>query len=223
MMTSNITNTDALRHELINGYFTKALLKRYKPFTIPVSYPLIPEIIDGKAKLVAFPPFNLPISLKGKGTTAISNLCNEIMNFYTHLPIKCQADFDDWFYKTADKFITDCGGGVTFGNAQKIINITLKHLYAYADVTKLNKFKYCHFTLDRYTYGAPYRKKYGFYEDIKGNKVKTCWTKLSESEYKDCQKEIRNYFSSSRCAYKDASNGNLTPFEAEFIIWQKYK
>ena len=224
MKTKNKSETDALRQELINGYFSKPLLKGYDPFTAPDSLnSLILDIINKKAKRVAFPPFHLPISLKGEGTTAISNLCSEINNFYTHLPIKCQTDFDDWFYKTADKFIVECGYKVTFGNAQKIINITLKHLYAYADVTKLGQFKYCHFTLDRYTYGAAYCKANGFYEDITSKKVETCWTKLSQSEYKDCQKDIRTYFSSSSCTYQDVSGGNLTPFEAEFIIWQDYK
>ena len=229
MKTTHNTGTKDLRDELVNIYFSKILLKGYPRNKTRVSKSLIRNIIEGKAKRVAFPPYRLPISLKGKGTTAISNLCQDIYDFYNTKPLVSQADFDKWFNQVANNFISATGGSTSFGNAQKIINITLKHLYAYTSKKKIENFKYCHFTLDDITYGGFYKyhlnKGTSFYKkEINTTKLTKKWTTINEEEYYSIQEEIREYFySRRRCFYQDGIGQNLTPFEAEIVIWTEYK
>lgn len=229
-MTSNITNKDALRHELIRDYFENVLLGSCPAFKTKVNERLIESIIVEKAKGAAFGRFNTPKYLEGCYSTPIINLRNNIWKYYKAVEAhKDQENFDKWFVATANEFIEDCnakGGTVSFGNAQKIINLTLKHLYAYADKSKISHFKYCHFTLDDITYGGFNKKRLNhetsFYkrEVNIGGKTKR-WTHLTYEDYKKIQDEIRKFFAAG--TYKDSRGNILTPFEAEFVIWDEYK
>ena len=123
-----------------------------------------------------------------------------------------------------------------YGQAQKIVNITFKHIYCFGGMEKYEQyFKFCHMALDRYVFAW-------FRNDILpwiNNKIK------EEKEYKNInlpqdfswsskfadrgdpnspltylwfQDNIRKYIDESSL-FTNANGECLTPFQVEFYIW----
>ena len=101
-------------------------------------------------------------------------------------------------------FQSDCktkGYIHTYGNAQKMINVLFKYLSCFEDAAKYKDwFKYCHMTLDRFTYNG-YRLP--FYRDvvyprIYGSSTSTLriWSCLEYRDYDNVTKDIINYVNS---------------------------
>ena len=95
---------------------------------------------------------------------------------------------------------------ITYGKAQKIVNMAFKYLYCCEGAKNKEKlFKFCHMTLDTYTLNWVKKNT-----SIKRTKE---WSKLDKEEYLDIQKAIRKTIN---------ENGNLkkyTVLQNEFIIW----
>lgn len=143
---------------------------------------------------------------------ALRCLALEFVNYFKAPAPQSQADFDNWHRNICNKFIV-CFDKVlaksgyvqrmTYGKAQKIVNISFKYLYLFCNIEEgaNGHFRFCHMAID------------GIILDWYKNKVDpNCkcdnWSDLSEKEYFDIQDIIRNNFS---------SNENV--FLSEFEIW----
>ena len=140
---------------------------------------------------------------------------------------KTKDEFDEWhkniceeIHKEAEtKAVFD--NGATYGQIQKIVNMTFKYIYHYLknDVleTMEEKFKYCHMPIDGYIL------RWFNCEVIENSDKRKLpkWSKLDYDNgdsqyysYKHIQNLIYEYFCSEKNKYQ-----NLTPFQAEFYIW----
>ena len=166
-----------------------------------------------------------------------------IAYFNSPAPIN-PAAFDNWHRNECDKiidFLKRCNAQqiATYGIAQKIVNMTFKHLSCFNDAqTKADHFKYCHMALDSFTLKWFYSKVVPWYRRSsqitlattkKNNKggcfwkawrsgIKTTsWSNLEDYEYKDIITLIRGYFANN------PPNPPVTILEAEFVIWYEAK
>ena len=162
-----------------------------------------------------------------------------IAYFNSPAPIN-PAAFDNWHRNECDKiidFLKRCNAQqiATYGIAQKIVNMTFKHLSCFNDAqTNADHFKYCHMALDRFTLKWFYSKvvpwyrsnpnklstslKYdNFWQTWKSGIKTTPWSNLGEDEYKDIITLIRGYFANN------PPNPPVTILEAEFVIWYEAK
>ena len=128
--------------------------------------------------------------------------------------------FDDFI-----KFFQSRGYAVTYGQAQKVINMAFKYLYC-LDTKKEYKhiFDKCHIPLDSFTL-AWYKRNILRRTDDKKYQIKSddSWSKLSREKYTNIQELINSRVSKG---LKIKINGNdlplpKIPLEFEFIIWQE--
>lgn len=146
-----------------------------------------------------------------------------------------QADFDKWHLETCrnliDKFGTwGVGAELTYGQAQKWINISFKYLYAFTlfcccvngfpSVIVVWKMEYCHLPLDNIVICSLSAKEI---EELKkidkkwkiGKKSWTydgrSWSKLTESDYITIQEDLRKVFGKTR--------KGQTMLQIDFDIW----
>ncbi len=109
---------------------------------------------------------------------------------------KNQSAYDEAFYTLAYKITTDIKY-FTFGNAQKLINMTFKYLYimVYRSVGKKNRFRFCHCPVDQ-------RIQIAVWRECKKNGIKLgcqqdfCYSwsmdiPSSKSNYERFQKAVR--------------------------------
>lgn len=130
---------------------------------------------------------------------------------YFNASVLSQEDFDDWHEKRCiqilekiQRYYTNSNGSpVNYGKAQKIVNITFKGCYCLNGVNEAY-FAHCHMALDSFTLTWYNRNN-------RENPIKTNWSNLNKSEYKDIVKGIREM--------DDPVFLNLTPLQKEFLIW----
>lgn len=122
-------------------------------------------------------------------------------------------------------FFQNYGYRVTYGQAQKVINMAFKYLYC-LDTKKEYKdiFDKCHVPLDSFTL-AWYKRNILKKTDAKDYQIKSedSWSKLSKEKYTHIQELIKTRVGEG---LKIKINGNelylpQTPLEFEFIIWQE--
>ena len=162
------------------------------------------------------------MSRRAKGHT--DDIRNESVRFLcgyfrTHSPfaIADQGDFDEWHRKACERycaqmnaFITRNGFSfvITYGRAQKVLNMTFKYLFcttAYRkNVEKIAAF--LHMTLDGYTLNWYKEMVIPYFNRLPGTVTKlkkgsvSDWSKMNEPgmyQYKDIQEGIREYLSSA--------------------------
>ncbi len=137
--------------------------------------------------------------------SVFKELVREIYDFF--------ADSKDFTHAEYCKIVTNSfknkGTHTTYGQAQKIVNMTFKYLYCFLDRDKYkNKFDNCDIALDRFTL-IWYAQKSGYW--FEG------WSNLdSEKLYNKIQKDYKNIIN------KEFS-GQYSAIEAEFIIWSNSK
>lgn len=107
------------------------------------------------------------------------------------------------------------GDNLSYGKAQKVVNMMFKYMYCYSYLNNFikeipeNAFDYCHMTLDSFTL----RWISDVWEKDKKAKIiksDTAWSKLSEKEYDDISKIVKD---------NEDKLKPYTKFEAEFFIW----
>lgn len=110
---------------------------------------------------------------------------------------------------------------IKYGKAQKIVNMTCKYLMLFSDASDYQKvFQQCEMPLDS--------KILEYYNEIivkslnesRNNKIQKCttaWSNLEYEEYKDIQKNIKEF-----CESNKNTDLNLTGFPLidEFTIWK---
>lgn len=153
-------------------------------------------------------------------------------------------DFHNTLCKSAIELLVKKYNNVKYGKAQKLVNMTFKYLYCTKYVEENNKkdlFKCCHIALDSIILEWLYKYVYDIYEidnnqqlcKNNSNKHKLTrdntpsWSNLTYSIDKNLIEDgkytynfyiqiIKQYFKDTIAPYK-----NITPFEAEFIIWRE--
>lgn len=137
-----------------------------------------------------------------------SNLANDYIEYFTNPAPIDQNAFNYWHSRECGKIIKDlmdCNAQqiATYGIAQKIVNMTFKHLSCFSDAqTKRDHFKFCHMPIDS--------KILSWIKDqkIPVTSSKTRWSRLDDQTYTNLQNAIRGHL-----------NSKTTVLEAEFNIW----
>lgn len=169
----------------------------------------------------------------------------------SHPSHKEDASFDDWHHNACQKFLGVLAlyyKDAAYGKAQKIVNMTFKHLYCMKIQNKLLQeeyFQYCHLTLDSFTlewFRREVAKKWYNVTHEKEIHISTAkegepFPKWSNLSYRDpenlnydnkdnrCIKNSKFYHymffetMSRRCIANKKLYGTCTVFQAEFYIW----
>lgn len=166
--------------------------------------------------------------------------------FKNPVEFKSQKDFDVWHKKMCDEFLNVIGpkyqGGLKYGKAQKIVNMTFKNAYCLSNkenskFTNCDKYyEYCHMPLDSIILEWVKRTQASIKNSEYLHKGRIpSWSKMNYKEepdfltsggkkyygYKDIQKAIFEYF--SKYVDKNTTTKYLkgyTPLQAEFFVWK---
>ena len=158
------------------------------------------------------------------------NLRKILEKYFEDEPVKNQDAFNAWHHETCKWILTienSIYENVHYGKAQKILNMTFKNLYCsqYGQSRK-QYFRYCHIALDRFTLEWIFRNIYPNYKAIKLKRLcksrTPAWSNFTyETGTNEKGKEIYSYLDMVHIItkYFDNLETGITPFEAEFIIW----
>lgn len=150
-----------------------------------------------------------------------------------------QKNHDAYFLKTVNAICKEINtkkpleaeDSFSFGNAQKLINITIKHIYSfcYYNPELREKFRYCHCPLD----SIMLNKVWKMYKDSFGgqkrkNELKDtkffCRSWGNEGQEGNCQPELLEFperYVKFQNAIKDIiGTDNLYSIEFDLLIWQ---
>lgn len=171
---------------------------------------------------------------------------NKIEDWFNNKTNIEQKAYDKWHKECCDK-ILQCfekyyDNGVTYGKAQKIVNMTMKGIYCLDGAENYEDwFKHCHMALDSIILEWFKRDVVSFYnKKNKSDKINTNmldkWSNFDFSKYmrknnkgedKDYYgyefyvEKIREYFlNRNNEILHTFSISDLTPFQAEFYIWR---
>lgn len=107
--------------------------------------------------------------------------------------------------------------GFTFGNAQKLVNMTAKYMFlsAYGDPVKRAKFESCHCPMDSVMMNR-LQEKHGEY-NLKWEPFKKKWSRL---EIKD-DESLAEYNRFQSYIGKIAKQLDIYPLEVDFKLWDE--
>lgn len=164
----------------------------------------------------------------------LSELVDRFVDYFKSDFPQNEKEFDEWHEDICENFITDFNAllknhkieEISYGKAQKIVNMTFKYIYCFDDNINFNYFKYCHMTLDSYTLKW-------FLEDVRvwleednckfaKNRI-SAWSNLDKGK---SDKELFSYLwiqTQIRKSLNKQDEYSKIPFIAEFTIWNKYK
>ena len=146
----------------------------------------------------------------------LEKLADDIENYLKN-PNK---QFDEWHNEECNDFLNNFNPmlnkygyeSITYGKAQKIINMTFKYLFCFDDAMNyIAVFDKCHMPIDSYIL------KWYEKEVIKGKSGISSWSDMTDTQYFNLQSKIKKYIS---------QNPNLegpNQFLSEFYIWDRYK
>ena len=167
--------------------------------------------------------------------------------FKDPVELKSQKDFDDWHKEMCEEFLAVIGpkyqGGLKYGKAQKIVNMTFKNAYCLQhNEIKEDQFEkyfeHCHMPLDSITLEwfkrtQTWLKDYCKEDPSNGSCDFLCkylpesWSKMKSDDsgnrygYETIQKKIRDYL--KEYAAENITTKYLkdyTPLQAEFFVWK---
>lgn len=164
-----------------------------------------------------------PRNLKGIGNypkekEIIFNYVTDEIEKYFSDAVKTKEEFDIWHRsfceEICNKFISLTGIELKFGKAQKLVNITFKHLYCFADSdNKSEYFKYCHIPIDNNIIN--WSKKNA---NIK--KPRCAWSNLDYDEYKKFENDVYSWLhSEDNKEYFDENNNPISSLQLDFWAW----
>lgn len=218
-----LSDSARLRY-LFGGYLLRET--RAHAAQTPISRELISVVVYHKSFPVSFSRYE---HLRPEDIgDAIERLIDGIWAYFDGgVPFDSQSAFNAWHYRIGKAFLDACAGfrEFNYGKAQKMINVTLKHLSCYEASPEF--FTYGHMILDSMTYTG-YRYNAldgGFYKyEVDHDCTPVPWSGLSYGDYMRIQNRIRVYLNHGVHDYIDASTQMpLTLFQAEFYIWRRYK
>lgn len=158
---------------------------------------------------------------------------------------KEQKDFDNWHHDMCELFLRTLEkryqGGLHYGKAQKIVNMTFKNAYCLKGSRNLDEYyKWCHMPLDSITLEWVGRTQATIksidpdYCYLRKGRIPS-WSKMNYKEeddfknsegnpyysYKEIQEAIFTYF--AKYVEKNKATEylkNCTPLKAEFFVWK---
>lgn len=156
---------------------------------------------------------------------------------YFKAPEKNKEDFNDWHDKCCKEFQAEYNKSlegkyhnIKYGKAQKIVNMTFKYLFCYADADKfVGHFRYCHMPLDSFTLTWYRReaKKYMkpneelWYQNNKNTVGNLTWSDMERDEYIKIQEDISKILVDYKIKIGDQEISlPQNALKAEFYIWQ---
>ena len=150
---------------------------------------------------------------------------------------KNKDEFNAWHEQCCKEFQTEYNNllegkyhEIKYGKAQKIVNMTFKYLFCYADADNFEgHFLYCHMPLDSFTLtwyrreAKKYMKQNGelWYQGNKNRGDNLTWSDMGEEEYISIQEDISKILVNYKI--KIGNQEILLPensLKAEFYIWQ---
>ncbi len=162
-----------------------------------------------------------------KKDSALSKLAESILDYFKGDPYTKPEDFDTFHDGLCTNFIKNLKDetySATYGQAQKVVNMTFKYLYCLDDaIAKYDEhFRFCHIALDTFTLEWIWRKCRPSYTG-KVNKYEA-WSNLEKTDYTDSHNTKRPGYDTIKGIYrdhfpKDERFKGCTPFQAEFIFW----
>lgn len=165
--------------------------------------------------------------------------------FHQSVELENQDAFNKWHHEMCKKFLAVIGpkyqGGLNYGKAQKVVNMSFKNAYCLKGPHNSEKYyRWCHMPLDSITLEwvgrtqASIKKEESAY--LRKGRIPS-WSKMNyEKEdsfknsegkcyygYKEIQDAIFTYFDEDEYVEKNPATKYLisyTPFQAEFFVWQ---
>lgn len=155
-------------------------------------------------------------------SSIISGLGNKVYNYFNQKPNTAnnQLNFDKFHDDLCQYFISSLNAqrsriglaNITYGQAQKLINVMFKYLSCYGDYNNFaDLFSYCHMPIDTIilnSLGSYYGVKSISSKKYKGK----CWTKFDRSTYMSLVSDYRSAISGLK--------GNHSYLAVEFYIWR---
>ena len=174
-----------------------------------------------------------------EGVEESKNILERYINKVLSNEFENQEDHDEIFLITANDICKainnkkpDYAADIfSFGNAQKLINITAKHFYSlcYYDRNLRDSFRYCHCPLD----SIMLNKIWKMYKETFGNEARKnklisveffCQSWGNEGVQENIQPELfsfPNRYMKFQSAIRDIiGNDNLYSVEFDYLIWQ---
>ncbi len=153
----------------------------------------------------------------GDAVDCLEIFANRVLNG----EFKSQDDYDNEFIEVEEQ-IKSLIPEFTFGNSQKLINMTFKHLYtiAYNNEVMKENFKFCHCPVDSIMLKKVWdaAKEYGVSLGEYNSSVafQQSWSKedFSKDEY-----EKSRYMAFQNAVREIAPQLGLTPLEYDFDVW----
>lgn len=107
---------------------------------------------------------------------------------------------------------------LTYGQAQKIINMAFKYLYCIFDAKekleeKKERFKYCHMPLDKFS--LEWVKRY-----FKKGSVKS-WSHMEKEDLENKEYGYNTYLKNIEEYCEQKYDGQISPLQLDFIVWPK--
>ena len=159
--------------------------------------------------------------INGRATEANDNLASKIQTYFQTPAPNNLTCFDELHNKWCDAFISDLKDkrytSTTYGQAQKVVNMTFKYLYCLDDATTTyNKyFEFCHVALDSFTLEWIWRNC-----NLSQTESHDDWSKIQYDDQSTkkattlgYKKIVDKYRTHKPASYLD------TPFQSEFVFW----
>lgn len=165
----------------------------------------------------------IPRHLKGIGKyknekkEIFSYITNQFVDYFSQ-PVKNKEEFEEWHknlcVEVCRRFSALPDIELKYGKAQKLINITFKHLYCFGDANKKEDyFKYCHIPIDNNI--ISWCKK-----NASITPPPTAWSNLSYSDYIKLEDSLYSWLNSEKNTKYYNDDG--TPYgllQIDFIAW----
>lgn len=164
-----------------------------------------------------------PRHLKGIGKyknekVGIFNYITDQLVIYFSQPAKSREEFGNWHKEMCEeicrRFSALPGIEIKHGKAQKLLNITFKQLYCFADAeSKADHFKYCHIPIDN--------NIITWCENNAGiTPPPTAWSFMSYSDYSKFEDSLYSWLNSKdNTKYRTADGIPCSPLQLDFIAW----
>lgn len=205
---ANITTKDKLMVCFPYGHFDWNITSReniYKIVSVPAYKDMVPRHLKGIGKF------------KSEKEDIFNYITDQLVSYFSQ-PAKNKEGFDDWHKALCEeirrRFSALPGIELKSGKAQKLLNITFKQLYCFADSDNYaGHFKYCHIPIDGNI--ISWCKKYAGITS-----PPTAWSNLSYSDYIKYEESLYSWLNSEKnTKYRDADGVPYSLLQLDFIAW----
>ncbi len=155
-----------------------------------------------------------------KRDKVFKELAERMHDFFTEDAPAEKEKFKKWHVDVCNNLIIPSfkeviDNEMTYGKAQKLVNMAFKHAFCFADAPeKMAHFHYCHIPVDGNVL-AWYRKAIGEV-DVQA------WSAMDIDKYFEIQDNVREYLSLEQNRSLRDQDGTFTPLEADFFIWRMH-